>query len=64
MKTFGKRGTAEGEFGNPVCVCTDSEGRVVVTEFRNGRIQVLTKDFKPLLTFGDSGPEKLDHPVG
>ena len=64
VKTFGKRGTAEGEFYNPVYVCRDSEGRVVVTEFRNGRIQVLTEDFKPLLTFGDTGPEKLDHPVG
>ena len=64
VKSFGKRGKAEGEFANPVCVFMDSEERVVVTEFGNSRIQVLTKDFKPLFTFGDSGPEKLDHPTG
>jgi len=64
VKTFGKRGTAEGEFGNPVCVFRNSEGRILVTEYRHGRVQVLTEDFKPLFTFGDTGPEKLDHPVG
>ncbi|XP_078344575.1 E3 ubiquitin-protein ligase TRIM45-like [Oculina patagonica] len=64
VKGFGKRGTAEGEFSSPACICMDSEERVVVTEFGNSRIQVLTKDFKPLFIFGDSGPEKLDHPLG
>ena len=64
VKSFGKRGKAEGEFISPCCVFMDSEERVVVTEYTNGRIQVLTKDFKPLFIFGDSGPEKLDHPLG
>ena len=64
VKSFGKWGKAEGEFANPCCVFMDSEERVVVTEYNNSRIQVLTKDFKPLFIFGDSGPEKLDHPVG
>ena len=64
VKSFGKQGKAKGEFTNPCCVFMDSEERVVVTECVNGRIQVLTKDFKPLFIFGDSGPEKLDHPLG
>ena len=64
VKSFGKRGKAEGEFGSPACVFMDSKERVVVTEFHHGRIQVLTKDLKPLFIFGDSGPEKLGHPVG
>ena len=63
VKTFGKRGKAKGEFANPCCVFMNSEERVVVTEFNNSRIQVLTKDFKPLFIFGDSGPGKLGHPV-
>ena len=63
VKSFGKRGKAKGEFINPVCIFIDSEERVVVTEYVNSRIQVLTKDLKPLFIFGDSGPEKLDHPV-
>ena len=64
VKSFGKRGKAKGEFGNPVCVFMDSEEHVVVTEYNNSRIQVLTKDFKSLFIFGDSGPEKLNHPAG
>ena len=64
VKSFGKRGKAKGEFTIPICVFMDSEERVVVTEAANSRIQVLTKDFKPLFIFGDSGPEKLDDPVG
>ena len=64
VKTFGKQGTGEGEFHNPVSVCMDGEGRVVVADFYNNRIQVLTKDGEPLFKFGDSGPEKLNRPTG
>ena len=42
----------------------DGDGRVVVAEFENNRIQVLTKDGKPVFKFGDNGPEKLDQPTG
>ena len=54
----------EREFQNPCSVCMDGDGRVVVAEFENNRIQVLTKDGKPVFKFGDNGPEKLDQPTG
>ena len=64
VKTFGKQGTREGEYRNPVSVCMDGEGRVVVADFNDNRIQLFTKDGKPVLNFGDSGPGKLNHPTG
>ena len=38
MKSFGKCGTAKGEFMNPVDVYLDDEERIVVTEWGNHRI--------------------------
>ena len=42
----------------------DGEERVVVADCNSNRIQVLTKDGKPVFTFGDNGPEKLNKPTG
>jgi len=42
----------------------DGEGRVVVADCHNNRIQVFTKDGEPVLKFGDSGPGKLNTPTG
>ena len=65
VKCFGKKGSGDGEFKNPISVCIRSEGQfVVVAEYNNSRVQVLTMDGEPVLKFGDSGPEKLDHPIG
>ena len=63
VKSFGKCGAGKGEFKNPVDVCLDDEGRIVVTEFGNDRIQVMSKEGESILTFGDSGPEKLYGPT-
>jgi len=63
VKSFGKEGTGDGEFMNPSSVCMDDKGHVVVTEFGNNRIQVLTKDGVPVFKFGDRKPT-LDHPFG
>ena len=62
VKSFGKQGTRDGEFQSPVSLCMDGEGRVIVTEFGNSRVQVISKDGKPVFKFGDSGPGKLNHP--
>ena len=62
VKSFGKCGTGKGEFKNPFDVCLDDEGRIVVTEYGNNRIQVMSKEGESILTFGDSGPEKLNGP--
>ena len=64
VKSLGKRGTRDGEFQNPVSVCVDDEGRVIVADCRNHRVQVLSLDGEPLFRFGDSGPEKLNRPSG
>ncbi|CAH3039547.1 unnamed protein product [Porites lobata] len=62
VKSFGKKGTRDGEFQSPLSVCVDDKGRVIVTDCRNYRIQVLSQDGEPLFKFGDSGPEKLSRP--
>ena len=62
-KTFGKKGTGNGEFANPASLCVDGEGHFVVAEFNNHRVQVLSQNSDPVFKFGDSGPEKLNHPV-
>ena len=61
VKSFGKRGTGDGEFKNPKGICMDGGGHVVVADCWN-KIQVLTKDGKPVLTFGNSGPGELNGP--
>nr|XP_058958125.1 E3 ubiquitin-protein ligase TRIM71-like [Pocillopora verrucosa] len=63
VKSFGKKGSGDGEFKNPASVCITSDGRfIVVADFYNFRIQVFTMDGEPVFKFGDSGPERLDHP--
>ena len=63
MKSFGKFGTGKGEFKKPFDVCLDDEEHIVVTECGNNRIQVMSKEGESILTFGDSGSEKLIHPT-
>ena len=36
---------------------------VLQADHFNGRIQVFTMDGEPVFKFGDSGPERLDHPT-
>ena len=63
LKIFGKRGGGKGEFMDPLDVCLDDEGHIVVSEYMNHRIQVLSNEGETILTFGDSGPEKLNKPT-
>ena len=64
LKSFGKCGAGKGEYQNPRDVCLDDEGRIVVAEFNNNRIQVFSKEGETHSIFGDTGPEKLNLPVG
>ena len=59
VRRFGKRGTRDGEFLSPTSVCMDNKGQVVVTEYINNRIKVLTKDGVPVFKFGDREPTLL-----
>ena len=63
VKSFGKKGTRDSEFHSPVSLCMDGKGRVIVAEFRNSRVQVISVDGKPVFKFGDSGPGKLYSPA-
>ena len=63
VKSFGKLGAAKGEFNYPTHVCLDEERHIVVTEFNNNRIQVMSHEGESISIFGDSGPEKLNHPT-
>ncbi|XP_078352296.1 E3 ubiquitin-protein ligase TRIM45-like [Oculina patagonica] len=63
VKSFGKYGAGKGEFKSPLDVCLDDKGRIVVTEYQNHRIHVLSKKGKTIYMFGDSGPEKLNYPT-
>ena len=63
VKSFGKKGSGDGEFKFPVSVCITSDGRfIVVADSYNSRIQVFTMDGEPAFKFGNSGPQRLDHP--
>ena len=64
VNSFGRYGNEDGNFQYPTRVCMDDERRIIVSDFNNHRVQVLTRDGVPMLIFGDSGPEKLNNPVG
>ena len=59
LNTFGRSGTGMGEFKHRISVCMDGKGNIIVAEYSNNRVQVLTRDGVPMFKFGDSGPEKL-----
>ena len=63
VKSFGKFGKEKGELSNPVDVTVDDVERIVVTEWGNNRIQVMSKEGESIFTFGDKGPEKLCKPT-
>jgi sugar lactone lactonase YvrE len=44
LRTIGKTGTGPGEFRTPHAIRWDSEGRLIVADRHNHRIQILTKD--------------------
>ena len=44
IKTWGKKGTAPGDFDIPHCAVFDSSGRLVVCDRNNNRIQIFDQD--------------------
>lgn len=64
MNSFGRYGAGHGEFKNPASVCTDGEAHIIVVDFNNYRVQVLTRDGVTTLEFGDNDLEKLHYPIG
>ncbi len=55
VKTFGKRGGAEGEFAFPSALAIDRDGNLLVVDQINTRIQVFSADGEFVQTFGEQG---------
>ena len=61
MRTLGSVRIEEFYVLNDVCL--DEECRIVVTEFKNNRIQVMLREGETISIFGNIDPEKLTEPV-
>jgi DNA-binding beta-propeller fold protein YncE len=55
LRTIGKTGTGPGEFRTPHALEFDSQGRLIVADRHNHRVQVLTKDGKPIAEYPEFG---------
>jgi sugar lactone lactonase YvrE len=55
IKSWGKNGTAPGEFQNPHTIAIDSKGRLFVGDRSNNRIQIFDQDGKYLDTWTQFG---------
>ena len=64
--SFGKKGSANGQFKEPSGIAIDSQGLVYVADYGNHRIQKFTPNGKFVAQFGskDSGPGHLKYPCG
>ena len=55
LRVIGKTGTAPGEFRTPHAIEFDSQGRLVVADRHNHRIQILTKEGKFVAAYPEFG---------
>jgi DNA-binding beta-propeller fold protein YncE len=55
LRAIGKAGTGPGEFRTPHALEFDSQGRLIVADRHNHRIQILTKDGKFVAEYDDFG---------
>jgi len=55
LRTIGKTGTGPGEFRTPHAIEFDSQGRLIVADRHNHRIQILTKDGRFVAEYDDFG---------
>jgi DNA-binding beta-propeller fold protein YncE len=55
LRTIGKTGTGPGEFRTPHALAFDSQGRLIVADRHNHRIQMLTKQGKFLREYDNFG---------
>ncbi len=53
---YGSKGSAEGQFGNPVGITQDSAENIYVSEYGEvSRVQKFTRDWKFIKSFGETG---------
>lgn len=55
LRTIGKTGTGPGEFRTPHALAFDSQGRLIVADRHNHRVQMLTKDGRFLREYDNFG---------
>ena len=60
IRTFGSKGSAQGQFREPRGVAVDGDGNILVVEGYNHRIQKFTKDGKFLRAVGQKGTKHLE----
>ena len=53
LLTFGKQGTGEGEFNQPIDAEVDEQGNIYVTDSINSRVQIFDKNGSFLSAFGE-----------
>ena len=66
IRTFGSRGSAQGQFNDLHGVAVDGDGNIVVVDWNNHRIQKFTADGKFLTAVGQKGNKHLEfkNPIG
>ena len=63
IKSFGSYGDEDGQFDDPNGVDVDEEGRIIVVDSGNHRIQVFDNDGSFIRSFGSRSPEgQFDQP--
>ena len=66
IRSFGSKGTANGQFNCPLGVAVDSDDNIYVADHSNHRIQKFTPDGEFIATAGSQGsnPLQFSHPLG
>ena len=60
IRTFGREGSAQGQFNGPCGVTVEGDGNILVVDRNNNRIQKFTGDGKFLTAVGQSGKKHLE----
>ena len=66
IRSFGQHGRGQVQFINPQGVAVTQDGRIVVTDFGNHRLQMLTAEGAFIATVGNYGSQPLQffYPIG
>ena len=65
LRSFGTRGSGQGQFNHPCGIAVDGEGNILVADFCNHRIQKFTVEGQFLAAVGTkgSGPVQFSYPT-
>ena len=66
LRSFGSRGSGQGQFYEPRGVAVDDDGNILVTDTMNNRIQKFTADGTFITAVGSEGkkPLQFNYPAG